>query len=440
MMGCVTASILALISSVTELNGAPRRLTVNGSQLIDPSGKSVRLRGFNWQTGRQQPGDGALMHTVAPGANMVRLVGVLWGNTRSYQESVTTTAAPPSAAMRSRDDDELLDDPHLLWPEEPRLGSIEDCLTESPPTYFNDKCFAELDAWVRDAAAANLWVILAVRGMYIAGQDYQDKPGTVVFRNETLRGMMNAMWTHVATHYAAFDNIAAYEILSEPRDKDIDAASVNAFYSAGCDAVQSADPRTPCIVGTAPYYKLYTFGESTLIPRNPNVIYTFDYFNPDSYVFGTSDEVAHYNQSYPCQALYKGWSQVCHTWGVKTLSDPILFDRGWHAHNVATFLTPIQQKYSVPILANQWLAVHGLTREAGRYDYMSDFMSVMESAHVSWAWWTYIGGDAGDQWKHGSSEVVYKKTDGSIMLDDDALDTMAPFLLLNGSTVERHAR
>lgn len=390
------------------------------------------MRGFNWQIGRQRPGDGELMHRVAPGANLVRLVGVLWGNTRGYQGASAPAASRVTLPRPPRDDDELLDDPRLLWPEEPTLGSISDCLTETPPHFFNDDCFIDLDAWVRDAAAADLWIILAVRGMYVAGQDYVDNPQSVVFRNETLRSMMYAMWTHVASHYASFENIAAYEILSEPRDKDIDAATVNAFYTGGCNAVQSADPRTPCIVGTAPYYKLYTFGESTMIPSNPNIIYTFDYFNPDSFVFG-KDELPSYNATYPCKDLYKGWSQVCRTWGVQTLRDPIRFDRAWHQHNVDTFLAPIQRKYQVPLLANQWEAVHGLSRAAGRFEYMADFMDVMEQAHVHWAWWTYIGGDAGDQWKHGSSEVVYRKTDSSLMLDDDALSTMAPFLVPNGT-------
>ena len=69
------------------------------------------------------------------------------------------------------------------------------------------------------------------------------------------------MWEHVSEHYATFDRIAAYEILSEPRDKAINSSAVRDFYEGGCAAVAKADPRTPCMVGNAPYYKLYTFGE-----------------------------------------------------------------------------------------------------------------------------------------------------------------------------------
>jgi len=419
---------MLIILSLAAAASPPARLTVNGTRLLDPAGQPIRFLGANWQSGRERTGDGALLNQVAPGANMVRLVGILWGNTRAYQG----VSAESSRALPSDDLSDLQDDPRLLWSEgEPTLGSINDCLDESPPHYFNDACFNELDAWVRDAADAGLWVVLAVRGMYVAGQDYEANPGSVVFRNATLQSMMMAMWTHVAEHFAAFEQVAAYEILSEPRDKSIDAATVNSFYAAGCAAVQSADARTPCVVGTAPYYKLYSFGESTLIAENRNVIYTFDYFNPDSYVFGTSSTLTQYNASYPCKDLYAGWSQVCHTWGVQKLTDRILFDRAWHEHNVATFLVPIMQQHQVPIFANQWLAVHGLTAEQGRYEYMADVMSVLENHGIGWAWWTYIGGDDGGQWKHGSSELVYRKPDGSIMLDDDALSAMAPFLQPN---------
>ena len=74
----------------------------------------------------------------------------------------------------------------------------------------------------------------------------------------------------------------------------------------------------------APYYKLWTFGEETFLPNTSNVIYTFDYFSPDAFVFGRSGAalveapaglgcnastppIASYGASYPCATLYDGW-------------------------------------------------------------------------------------------------------------------------------------
>ena len=50
-----------------------------------------------------------------------------------------------------------------------------------------------------------------------------------------------------------FERIAAYEILSEPRDKNVSAHTVRRFYAGGCSATRSVDPRTPCMVGAAPF-------------------------------------------------------------------------------------------------------------------------------------------------------------------------------------------
>ena len=107
---------------------APSRLVVNGSRVLQPDGSPIRLTGFNWQIGRVGPDPGAEMRTLAPGANVARLVGVLWGN-----------ALPLGERHPDRD-----------------------CMTTEPPHFFDDECFSTLDPLVRSATDAGLWVILAV--------------------------------------------------------------------------------------------------------------------------------------------------------------------------------------------------------------------------------------------------------------------------------------
>jgi hypothetical protein len=53
-----------------------------------------------------------------------------------------------------------------------------------------------------------------------------------------------------------------YEILSEPRDKNVSVQAVRSLYAGGCAATRVVDPRTPCMVGAAPFYKLWTFRET----------------------------------------------------------------------------------------------------------------------------------------------------------------------------------
>lgn len=429
--------MLTLFLSVMSF--LPARLTVDGPRLLEPDGKPVRLTGFNWQHGRTGDDPGGLMRRLAPNSTVARLVGVQWGNTHPLQHH----------------------------PE-------KECMTMVPPHYFNDRCFDDLDPWIRSATDAGLWVILAVRGEYAAGQLYKTEPGTVLFRNATLRTMAYAMWQHVASHYASFERIAAYEILSEPRDKGVDAQTVREFYEGGCAAVQQTDPRTPCLVGAAPYYKLFRLGESTLLRNNTNVIYTFDYFNPDAFVFGNgalasgsavtrrvdsellpqsapaaqqafyrhrwhadgredvgargvfAPPIPIYGSTYPCSTLYYGWADVCATWNVSSPDEHIPFDVSWHRHNLETFAAPLGALHHVPLFLNQFEVVHGVDAEAGRYDYIRDLLILTRSLNIGWAWWTWAGG-SDDGWKHGSSEVVFHWPNGSMMVDTDVLDTMQPY-------------
>ena len=50
-------------------------------------------------------------------------------------------------------------------------------------------------------------------------QDYMTDPMANVFHNGTLKTMLYTAWRHVAAHYASWGNIAAYEVMAEPRDK-----------------------------------------------------------------------------------------------------------------------------------------------------------------------------------------------------------------------------
>jgi len=330
------------------------------------------------------------MRKLAPNATMARLVGVLWDNTKPLQTHPN-----------------------------------KECRTHEPPNYFNDDCFEDLDPWVKSATDAGLWVILAVRGEFSAGQDFETEPGESVFRNETLRSQMYAMWKHVAAHYASFDRIAAYEILSEPRDKTVDAAAVREFYEGGCAATREVDPQTPCLVGNAPYYKLWKFGNDTILANTSNVIYTFDYFEPAQYVFGSASPtdiaIPKYGAgtSYPCSTLYKGWSQVCSTGG----SAEVPFDKSWHEHNLRTYAESLKQ---YPLFMNQFEVVHGVSAAAGRYEYITDLLSIAKDLDIGWAWWTWAGGNS-DGWSHGSSEVVFRFPNGTIMVDTPVLDAMAPY-------------
>ena len=77
-----------LLATTWTASAAPLRLAVNGSSLLDPSngGTPIRLTGFNWVLTHLHEGDGAYMRSLMPDANVARIVGVLWDDSRCAPE------------------------------------------------------------------------------------------------------------------------------------------------------------------------------------------------------------------------------------------------------------------------------------------------------------------------------------------------------------------
>ena len=67
-----------------------------------------------------------------------------------------------------------------------------------------------------------------------------------------------------------------------------------------------------------------------------------------------------------------------------------------------------------------------VTNASGRYAYIADLLGLAKELDIGWAWWTWAGGNDGG-WSHGSSEVVFRWPNGTIMVDEAVLDTMEPF-------------
>ncbi len=90
------------------------------------------------------------------------------------------------------------------------------------------------------------------------------------------------------------------------------------------------------------------------------------------------------------------------------------------------FIGACQCPYS--IFLDQWGVVHGVPASAGRYTYMSDLAAMLQKLDIGWAWWTWRGGHGGEGWQHGSFEIIYDYGNGSIGVDQLALDAVAPYM------------
>ena len=236
-------AVTVLASSMAPISASPRRLHFNGSVISAPETPTVPLflRGFNLD---YQLGHGDLhmpnvtaqdrsMTTLLPGTTLVRLVMVHW-----HDEGTTKSG--------------------------------HDCSSDDPSTGFLlDVCLQQFDRVLRWATQeAGLWAIVTMRASLAAGDGGANK---TLFDNATLAGQATGLWRFLASRYRSWDNVAGFEVLSEPRT-ELPASAVHAYQERACEAVWSSDPLTACVVGPTKFYDRYDLGKEYLLPGKPRVI------------------------------------------------------------------------------------------------------------------------------------------------------------------------
>ena len=206
----------------------PTRLTVVGSKIL-LSGAAFAPVGVTVSVRTYQPGDMAIVKAM--GANMVR-VHVLWYN-----------AVPQLAG---------------------------DAYSPGSPGNFDPGKMATLQAMVTEAQNVGLWCDIAISG---CGADF--------WTNSTVQAQHVVMWQFLATTFAGQPYIMAYELLCEPHPIPANPALISAVYTTMINAVVSIDAATPIIIGPGLTYDIRYLSQSLL--GFPNLIYTFDWYEPTIY-------------------------------------------------------------------------------------------------------------------------------------------------------------
>ena len=250
------------------------RLAVEGDHLVDPDGKRIVLRGWNWGNwGTEQPQD-AKDNAEKQHANAVRIPVRWWGD---YP-----------ASMNARDD-------------------------AAPEGHMNVDRLKELDHTIQDATRAHLWVVLFIDSncgqassvhdtVAACGTGSDGKPAN--FMNDTAsRDAFFDLWKFLAKRYASTPYIGMYELLPEPNfgckagGGCPDWTLSNEFYTALLPVVRAADPRTPVLVGPNGGYEIRQL-ETAFMPGTEGVVYTGDLLqhaasDPASVDLATAFRAAH---------------------------------------------------------------------------------------------------------------------------------------------------
>lgn len=234
-----------------SLPGGVARLTLRGSDIIDPEGHSVVLRGFSWgRWGTAQPGDGKL--NKDQGATMVRIPLRWWG---IYGEDT----------IDSRND--------------------------SAPGRINPDHLAELDRMIADASSAGLWIDLFIDSDCGQNGTQEDKgtakycdpegkfgsKGRNFWSDPGERVKFFEVWKFVVNRYKDTPYIGMYELLPEPNPSGYSAEEVSRFYQDLIKEITPIDSRTPFLVGAYKGYNIKSI-EAAYIKTSVPIIYTGNLF------------------------------------------------------------------------------------------------------------------------------------------------------------------
>lgn len=189
-------------------------------------------------------------------------------------------------------------------------------------------------------------------------EDVKGRELTTVFNNVALKSRFISMWAEVAKLCKSLDMVAGYEIMSEPRVRDVPAEVVRNFYQEACHTVQKEDPRTPCVVGAAPFYSIHGL-EGALMSNLPNAIYSFNFFIPRKFVSGLVGSYHYPGPMRCCDAHDKEHERCCPGRKGEDLSllpccdIPIIVDRAFLEQELQVALS-VQMQHRVPIFMDQW--------------------------------------------------------------------------------------
>ena len=343
-----------------------QRIQAVGPQLVAPNGERIVLSGVNmyleWYVRYHETAvyDVKNLRTAIPAANVVRLVALLWQDSHGGSDGM-------------------------------------ECSTDDADEgYLSRHCMNFITAAVKQITDAGLWVIITARAKYAAGYTWPDDPD--VFHNHQLREKYLHMWRHVSRRFAGMDRIAGYEIMSEPRTRTVNQHEVMTFMGEGCDAVHEADPRALCIVGPAPYYKIWNLADMQAMQAlgdRTQIVYTFNFFVPKVFVMSDSADDIEEGETpnsfpglYNCREVFETWWRG-HCDG---RDDDYQVDETFVREAMRDFAVRLRDSRNAPVYCNQWGVKDEVGIDQGRLRYANALLDEFVNEGISstyWIWRSY---------------------------------------------------
>ena len=377
--GSSPLSWLQTSSSTSPVSNGPEsdvRLSIKGTSVYTPSGAPIVLRGYswgNWDTAQSQ--DAA--ENLSEGANMVR-IPLSWYT--SSDRSAGTDCGTATAGVKQESAQET--------------KAQQDSYDPQAPGYINPSDLALVDQQIQWAVSQHLWVDLILRG---GDCDFWTNPKIIP--------QYVAMWKFLAQRYKSTPYIGAYELLSEPHPQPpLTNAVVKDMYNQIITAIRTVDPTTPVIIGAASTYDIRNL-EQVYLPNQSNVIYTADFYDPESYVLQAkkTSQLTGYPGTY--QDEWKSGDSCTYTGE----GQKVYVDKSYLA-TLLNCAVNFSKEHNVPFWVNQ-VGIRSIT--PGSMQYTEDALDLFRTDNFGFAYWTYRLEYRPDMVPAQSIGIVYQNADGS---------------------------
>jgi hypothetical protein len=240
----------ALAFGWAETAAAQGHLSVRGPEIVDPSGKAILLRGYNWgRFGRTQEQDGR--DNAAQGANSVRIPLRWWGFYKSKGVDSRLDSSPNTATINP-DNLKILDDT-VKWASDSHLWII---------LFIDSNCG-------QNGTQTDQVPYCDPGHQYPNGHNFWSDPGA--------RAKFIQIWRFIANRYKNTPYLGLFEPLPEPANVPaITPQQISDFYGEVMNNIRQVAPGIPFLIGGRKYHPENV--EQAFNPAWKDVVYTGNLF------------------------------------------------------------------------------------------------------------------------------------------------------------------
>ena len=227
------------------------------------------------------------------------------------------------------------------------------------PYTISPTFFARMDEVIGWALDAGLQVILNIH--------HYDE---IMVSPDTHTARVIAIWSQIASHYAAYPDTLAFELLNEPFGELTD-AKWNALFPQLITTVRATNPTRRIVFGGTWWNSYHTLDELVLPVDKSNLIATFHYYLPFEFTHQGAEWVDGSD----------AW--LGETWGLGTDYQNIFNDFDW--------VRQWSEANEIPILLGEFGSYYKAD-QASRLLYTEAVRLAAEDNGFSWCYWEFAAG------------------------------------------------